>query len=152
MEVIKGVVQQVSIKERRSGQYGDWASYGIKINDSWYNGALNADKQSNDLILKDKDYVTVTSGMEVEFLLVEKGGYTNVDQKTFKVLSSGSGAQQPPQQEKVPQNAPNSVMDMCVVSAVASAIGKLTPPYPSDIKEKVQRMAKVYYKQYNEWK
>ena len=61
MEVIKGTVQQIAVKEAREGQYGKWANYGIKINDAWHNGALNEDKQTGALTLKDKDFNEVNS-------------------------------------------------------------------------------------------
>lgn len=39
MEVVKGVVEQINVKEARDGNYGKWANYGIKVGGAWTNGA-----------------------------------------------------------------------------------------------------------------
>lgn len=97
MEVIKGVVEQISIKDRKTGKYGDFANYGIKVNDSWYNGVANADKKTGEIIVKDKNYNVVKEGMEVEFVLEERNGFSSINSKMFTILSSGSSV---PEQEQ----------------------------------------------------
>ncbi len=112
MEVIKGKVQQINVKEPRDGQYGKWANYGIKINDAWYNGALNEDKQTGALTLKDKNFNEVKVDMEVEFLLEEKNGYKNITSKSMFILSSGgTGTPQPTQQPTETKKVPSAVSD-----------------------------------------
>jgi len=46
MEIIKGKVEAINIKEPQQGQYGVWANYGIKVNGAWHNGKVTADKNS----------------------------------------------------------------------------------------------------------
>lgn len=164
MEVVKGTVQQISVKERKSGEYRDWASFGIKVNDTWYNGALNADKKTNELVLKDKDYNPVLDGMEVEFLLVEKKGYKNIDSKTFKILASGSAVTQQVKEQptgQVTEQAPGQVIPKkisqsdigiwlaCQTDAVALAKGttfQVGDKNPEEFAtDKVFRMTKILF-------
>lgn len=159
MQIIKGVVQQISVKEPRDGEHGKFAGFGIKINDAWHNGLCNEDRDSGAFIVKDKDYQEVKVGQEVEFLVVEKNNYKNIDKKTFKILSSGSGAQQPkveqqPKQQEEVANTPADtstkdklVMDMCKEFAYAIAFAKFEgKELPSS--DQIERMAQYYFKTY----
>ena len=173
MEVVKGVVQQISVKEPKEGQYGKWANYGIKVNEKWYNGALNADKKTGLLTLKDKSYNEVCIGMEVQFVLEDKKvgdkTYSNINPKLFDIISSGMGAatnqqQQgyhPPTQEQnkpaphqvVPAQTVEPAMydailnSVCYGNAIQMAILKhKEKPVPVDIDEKIDRMTRIYKK------
>lgn len=164
MQIIKGVVQQISVKEPREGQHGKFAAYGIKINDAWYNGLCNEDKQTGALTVKCKQHQEVRNGMEVQFIIEESTGkdgkvYVNINQKMFDILSSGSGAQQQPveqqptQQEKV-VNTPSKtsrkdelVQDLCKGMAAAMALVKFEgKELPND--DMINRVAKSYFNQY----
>ena len=106
MELIKGKVEQISIKEPQDGQYGRWANYGIKVNGAWHNGKVTEDKYTKQFVVKDKDHKEVTIGSEVEFVVVEtvKDGktYVNIDPKTMtqkgsQAATATTPVQQPPQ-------------------------------------------------------
>ncbi|ANS04898.1 hypothetical protein [uncultured Mediterranean phage] len=139
MEVVKGAVQQISVKEARDGQYGKWANYGIKVNDSWFNGNLNADKHTGLLTLKDKNYHEIKEGMEVEFLLIEKDGYKNIDKKSMSILSSGSAT--PPQQTtpQQPDTMKEILRNRAMILGLQAFHGK---DLPEDFDDLVERKLK----------
>lgn len=101
MELIKGKVEQISIKEPQDGQYGRWANYGIKVSGAWHNGKVTEDKYTKQFVVKDKDHKEVAVGAEVEFVVTEtvKDGktYVNIDPKTM--TQKGSQAATPPVQQ-----------------------------------------------------
>lgn len=97
MEVVRGKVEQINIKDPQQGNYGIFANYGIKVNGAWHNGKVSADKLSGQLIVKDKNYKEVQVGMEVEFVVDEtmKDGktYKNINQKMFEIKGGQAAAQ-----------------------------------------------------------
>lgn len=105
MELIKGKVEQISIKEPQDGQYGRWANYGIKVSGAWHNGKVTEDKYTKQFVVKDKDHKEVAVGAEVEFVVTEtvKDGktYVNIDPKTMTQKGSQAATQpaQQPQQK-----------------------------------------------------
>ena len=164
MELIKGIVEAISVKEPRDGEHGKWAGYGIKVNGAWFNGRVGADKQTGALTVKCKKYQEVRNGMEVQFIIEESEGkdgkvYMNINQKMFDILSSGSGVpqqpveQQPTQQEKVSNTPPKTsrkdelVSIMCKGMAAAMALVKFEgKELPND--DMINRVAKSYFNQY----
>jgi len=117
MSYAKGIVDAISIKDRKSGQHGDFANYGIKLKtpngEEWFNGVCNADKNTNQLVVKDKNFNEVTIGMEVEFMTQpDKQGYEKIDRKTFTALS---GSKQPTQQPTV-KPTPQQPTQQCGVT------------------------------------
>lgn len=174
MEIVKGVVGAISIKEARTGEHGTFAGCGIKVGETWYNTVVSADKQSGALILKDKDYQVIEVGTEIEFLLIDTKGkdgktYQNPDKKTMKVLSNGNAAnpnqqQQgyvPPQKEysqSAPMQSPpapttelpqyDAILNaICYGNAIQMAILKhKDKQVPVDIDEKIDRIASIYVK------
>jgi len=161
MEIIKGKVEAINIKEPQQGQYGVWANYGIKVNGAWHNGKVTADKNSGKLIVKDKDYKPVEIGMEVEFVVDEttKDGktYHNINQKMFTIKGATPPQQapvvatsQPPQSNKVEASAIDaSLWVECLKSAVATldAMAKYAPvDKPVEINhERAIKLADLYF-------
>ncbi len=59
MQGIKKVkIEAISIKDPQDGQWGQWWSYGIKVNDEWWNGSLKSQEQV--------DAMQARKGQEVE--------------------------------------------------------------------------------------
>jgi hypothetical protein len=95
----EGIIETISIKERRTGNYGDFAGFSIKVDGVWYSAGLaSADKNTNELIPRDKDKKPLTQGMKVDFKYTTNDkGYHEVEKGSLAIL----GAQQapPPTQE-----------------------------------------------------
>lgn len=158
MEIIKGKVEAINVKDPQQGQYGTWANYGIKVNGAWHNGKVTADKQSGKLIVKDKNYKEVTVGMDVEFVVDEstKDGkvYHNINQKMFTITSGQSEAPvalpQPPQSKQIEASAINaSLWVECLKSAVATldAMAKYAPVDKPEVvsHERIMKLADLYF-------
>jgi len=158
MSYAKGIVQQISIKDRRSGQHGDFANFGINVNGTWHNGTCNADKNTNELVIKDKNWNVVKVGMEVEFMTSpDKQGYEKIDRKTMMILSSGSGASQP--QDTPTGESQTTIVDetgmmheLCEAKAMAAAAiayMKKQNLLPEDIDDQIKRKTKYYINKLN---
>ena len=105
MSYTKGVVDGISMKDEREGQYGKFAGYGIKIGEQWFNGVANHVKSLNRVAVVDKNYNEIKQGMEIEFMHEKNDkGYENIDKKTLLITSSG-GASAAPQSTNTPQQA-----------------------------------------------
>jgi len=167
MEIVKGKVEAINIKEPQEGQFGKWANYGIKVNGAWHNGKVTADKLSGKLIVKDKNYTEVTVGMEVEFVVDETIGkndgkvYHNINQKMFTIKGSTQqqsapapqapvASPQPLQSNKIEASAIDAhIWTECLKSAVATldAMAKNAPvDKPVEIShERVMKLADIYF-------
>lgn len=109
MELVKGTVEQISIKDPNDGQYGRWANYGIKVSGTWHNGKVTEDKFSKQFVVKDKEYKEITVGSEVEFIVEETTGkdgkvYKNINAKTMTL--KGGAQQAPPPTTEHPTQQP----------------------------------------------
>jgi hypothetical protein len=92
MEIVKGIVEAVNVKEPREGKHGKFAGYGLKVNGEWHNGLCN--ERNGEVWPVDQNGNKFKEGQEVELLLEEKNGYKNIVTKTSKIIASGSSAQQ----------------------------------------------------------
>lgn len=163
MSYKKGAIEVLSIKEAKKGQYGLSAPCGIKIGEDWFNIWANEDKDTNRVMVKDKSYVEVLRGMEIEFMYeTNEKGYHDIDKKTLKIISSGSAVpppvtQQPTEQEKVAEKAHNTTQDESLIMNVFRGMASMMAiikfkdkPMPDGMDDKIERMAKRYYKQAKE--
>jgi len=167
MEIVKGKVEAINIKEPQDGQFGKWANYGIKVNGAWHNGKVTADRLSGKLIVKDKNYAEVTIGMEVEFVVDESGKdgktYHNINQKMFTIKGTAPAPQptvqhqggavippQPVQPTKIEASAIDAhIWVECLKAAVMTldAMAKYAPvDHPVEINhERAMKLADIYF-------
>ncbi len=54
----KVTLESISIKDPQDGQWGQWWSYGIKVNGEWWNGSLKSQEQVDGMLAR--------KGQEVE--------------------------------------------------------------------------------------
>lgn len=54
----KVIYEAIAVKDPKDGQWGKWWSYGIKINDEWWNGSLKSQEQVDGMLAR--------KGQEVE--------------------------------------------------------------------------------------
>ena len=133
----EGIIETISIKERRTGNFGDFAGFSIKVDGVWYSAGLaSADKQTNELIPRDKDKKQLKEGMRVDFKYTTNDkGYHEVERGTLAILGQTAPPTQQPQQQ-VTNTAPQPEADTfraslathtlwndCVRSAVMLAKG-----------------------------
>lgn len=106
----EGVIEQINIKDRKTGQYGDFAGFSIKIDGVWYSAGLaNADKATGALVPRDKDKKPLANGTKVDFkYTTNEKGYHEVEKGTLAVIAAQT-AQQPVQQptQPTPQKQPS---------------------------------------------
>lgn len=101
MDLVKGIIQKINVKEPKEGKYGKFAGYGVQVNGEWYNGLAN--EKNGEVWPVDNNGNKMKEGQEVELLLEEKNGYKSIVTKSSMILSGGSAApqqpaHQPPQQ------------------------------------------------------
>lgn len=119
MKIVKGIVDQINVKEPKDGKHGKYAQYGIKINGDWYNGLCN--EKNGEVFPVDQNGNKFKEGQEVELLLEEKNGFENIVTKSSKILASGSSA---PEQKTEERSAfPVTVWLNCLDAAVNLANG-----------------------------
>lgn len=101
----EGVIENISIKERKTGQFGDFAGFSIKIDGVWYSAGLaSADKHTNELIPRDKDKKQLKEGMKVDFKYTTNDkGYHEVEKGTLAILGSQTATSNPPTNQPTPQ-------------------------------------------------
>lgn len=158
MELVKGVVEGINVKEAQDGQFGRSAGYGIKVGGAWYNGYVKED-QYGKCVVKDKAYTEIKQGMTVEFLLVDKNGRKSIDNKTLSVAGSQAAvpvqqAQQPVQQSapKQPSYAAASIWLTAAQVAAQMATGMKFEVEGEPVKfatDKVIQMADVLFEKAN---
>lgn len=98
MEVIKGKIEQINVKEPKKGEYGCYAQFGVKVDGGWHNGMCK--EQNGEVWPYDKNKVKLMEGQDVEFLVKENGDYKNIEMKEMKV----TGGREP---QSIPASKPN---------------------------------------------
>lgn len=93
MEVVKGTIQKISVKEPKDGQFGKFAGYGVQVNGEWYNGLAN--EKNGEVWPVDKNGNKMKEGQEIELLLEEKNGYKNIVTKSTMIISGGQSQAEP---------------------------------------------------------
>jgi len=149
MSYKKGVVEFISLKEVKEGQYGKFAPYSLKIGEEWFSGLANEDKYKKVVVVKDSNHNEVLQGMEVEFMYDVNDKYNNIDKKTLKVLASGSAVQQPVQSPVQPTPVKQQSADKSYEVALLDTSAKMASlvfrdiAVPIDIEDKLKRMVLV---------
>lgn len=158
----EGVIEQINIKDRKTGQYGDFAGFSIKIDGVWYSAGLaNADKATGALVPRDKDKKPLANGTKVDFKYTTNDkGYHEVEKGTLAVV--GAAVQPPPGQQapqqpvqqpsKQPSYAAASIWLTAAQVAAQMATGMKFEVEGEPVKfatDKVIQMADVLFKEAN---
>jgi len=113
MPHLQSTIEAIAIKPlAQPDNYGNTFRVGMKFGEDWYSyGTIKKDQLD---VKVGNDWVTVTKGMEVEFMYKVNGDFSNIEKKSFSVTNQeGSVAprqaqQQAPQQQGQQQQAPAS--------------------------------------------
>jgi len=151
MNVVKGTVEAVNVKEPKEGKFGKYAAFGVKIGEDWHNGLCN---EKNGEVWPWFGDHKVEKGQQVE-MLIEKNnkGYDSINTKQSKVVSGSapnpapSPAQQPPQPSTSTKPDSQSFKAALWVNCLDSAISaaKLSGK-EKIVTEDIIRAADIFYK------
>lgn len=113
MPHLQSTIEAIAIKPlAQPDNYGNTFRVGMKFGEDWYSyGTIKKDQLD---VKVGNDWVTVTKGMEVEFMYKVNGDFSNIEKKSFSVTNQEGGVaprqaqQQAPQQQGQQQQAPAS--------------------------------------------
>jgi hypothetical protein len=113
MPHLQSTIEAIAIKPLpQPDNYGNTFRVGMKFGEDWYSyGTIKKDQLD---VKVGNDWVTVTKGMEVEFMYKVNGDFSNIEKKSFSVTNQEGGVaprqaqQQAPQQQGQQQQAPAS--------------------------------------------
>lgn len=158
MSYKKGVITSIDASAPRDFGHGNTSINNLNIDGGKY--TIFVSEKNGQCILKDKDYQEVRANMEVEFMFDETEKGNKIQWKTFKVLSSGSGApqqvQQPVQNQSQERNIQHTTNDkrafleMTVFRGMAASMALIKlegKQIPDSIEESIERLAKTYLNQ-----
>jgi hypothetical protein len=107
MPHLNSTIEAIAIKPLpQPDNYGNTFRVGMKFGEDWYSyGTIKKDQLD---VKVGNDWVTVTKGMEVEFMYKVNGDFKNVEKKSFTVTNQEGGVapRQAPQQ--APQQSANN--------------------------------------------
>ena len=108
MPHLQSTIEAIAIKPlAQPDNYGNTFRVGMKFGEDWYSyGTIKKDQLD---VKVGNDWVTVTKGMEVEFMYKVNGDFSNIEKKSFSVTNQeGAVAPRQAQQQAPQQQAPAS--------------------------------------------
>lgn len=102
MPHLNATIEAIAIKPlAQPDNYGNTFRVGMKFGEDWYSyGTIKKDQLD---VKVGNDWVTVTKGMEVEFMYKVNGDFKNVEKKSFTVTNQEGGVAPRPAQQQAPQ-------------------------------------------------
>jgi hypothetical protein len=107
MPHLNATIEAIAIKPlAQPDNYGNTFRVGMKFGEDWYSyGTIKKDQLD---VKVGNDWVTVTKGMEVEFMYKVNGDFKNVEKKSFTVTNQEGGVATRPTQQQAPQQSANN--------------------------------------------
>ena len=107
MPHLNSTIEAIAIKPlAQPDNYGNTFRVGMKFGEDWYSyGTIKKDQLD---VKVGQEWVTVTKGMEVEFMYKVNGDFKNVDKKSFTITNQEGGVAPRPSQQAPQQGAPAS--------------------------------------------
>jgi hypothetical protein len=102
MPHLNATIEAIAIKPlAQPDNYGNTFRVGMKFGEDWYSyGTIKKDQLD---VKVGNDWVTVTKGMEVEFMYKVNGDFKNVEKKSFTVTNQEGGVAPRQAQQQAPQ-------------------------------------------------
>jgi hypothetical protein len=102
MPHLNATIEAIAIKPlAQPDNYGNTFRVGMKFGEDWYSyGTIKKDQLD---VKVGNDWVTVTKGMEVEFMYKVNGDFKNVEKKSFTVTNQEGGVAPRAAQQQAPQ-------------------------------------------------
>jgi hypothetical protein len=102
MPHLNATIEAIAIKPlAQPDNYGNTFRVGMKFGEDWYSyGTIKKDQLD---VKVGNDWVTVTKGMEVEFMYKVNGDFKNVEKKSFTVTNQEGGVAPRVAQQQAPQ-------------------------------------------------
>jgi hypothetical protein len=107
MPHLNATIEAIAIKPlAQPDNYGNTFRVGMKFGEDWYSyGTIKKDQLD---VKVGNDWVTVTKGMEVEFMYKVNGDFKNVEKKSFTVTNQEGGVATRQDTQQAPQQSANN--------------------------------------------
>ena len=107
MPHLNATIEALAIKPlAQPDNYGNTFRVGLKFGEDWYSyGTIKKDQLD---VKVGNDWVTVTKGMEVEFMYKVNGDFKNVEKKSFSITNQEGGVAPRQAQQQAPQQSANN--------------------------------------------
>jgi hypothetical protein len=107
MPHLNATIEAIAIKPlAQPDNFGNTFRVGLKFGEDWYSyGTIKKDQLD---VKVGNDWVTVTKGMEVEFMYKVNGDFKNVEKKSFSVTNQEGAVAPRPAQQQAPQQSANN--------------------------------------------
>jgi hypothetical protein len=107
MPHLNATIEAIAIKPlAQPDNYGNTFRVGMKFGEDWYSyGTIKKDQLD---VKVGNDWVTVTKGMEVEFMYKVNGDFKNVEKKSFIVTNQEGGVAARQDTQQAPQQSANN--------------------------------------------
>jgi hypothetical protein len=107
MPHLNATIEAIAIKPlAQPDNYGNTFRVGLKFGEDWYSyGTIKKDQLD---VKVGNDWVTVTKGMEVEFMYKVNGDFKNVEKKSFTVTNQEGGVATRQDTQQAPQQSANN--------------------------------------------
>jgi hypothetical protein len=107
MPHLNATIEAIAIKSlAQPDNYGNTFRVGMKFGEDWYSyGTIKKDQLD---VKVGNDWVTVTKGMEVEFMYKVNGDFKNVEKKSFTVTNQEGGVATRQDTQQAPQQSANN--------------------------------------------